>query len=91
MTVAQEALAAAAAGTEAVYVSVDLGVIEGVAEPGRPAGHRPERSAGIVARVSPGRRRCVWRGSDGGLAARAAVLAARLVGDLVLAVGGGRG
>ena len=32
-TVAQEALEAAAAGTEAVYLSVDLGVLEGGADP----------------------------------------------------------
>ena len=32
-TVAQEALEAAAAGTEAIYLSVDLGVLEGGADP----------------------------------------------------------
>ena len=90
VTVAKEALAAAAAGTEAVYVSVDLGVTEGVASPLGLRATDLSVALGIVAasRLAAADVCGVDRTADGG---RAAVLAARLVGDLVMAVGGGRG
>jgi hypothetical protein len=48
-TVAQEALETAAAGTEAVYVSVDLGVVAGI---GDPVGLQARELAAGVAVVS---------------------------------------
>lgn len=89
VTVAREALAAAAAGTEAVYVSVDLGVAEGAGDPLGLRATDLSVALGIVAasRLAAADVCGVDRAADGGCAT---VLAARLVGDLILAVGGGR-
>jgi arginase family enzyme len=86
VTVALEALEAASAGTEAIYVSVDLAVVEGVEDPvGLRAGDL-SLALGIVAAtrlaaadvcgVAPER-----RGADS-----SAALAARLAADVVAAV-----
>ena len=57
-TVAQEALETAAAGTEAVYLSVDLGVVAGIGDPVGPAGQGARRrSRRRVDRAARGGRR----------------------------------
>jgi arginase family enzyme len=86
ITVAREALKAASAGTESIYVSVDLGVVEGVDDPvGLNASDlsvalsivTASRLAGAdLCGVVPGHVSGVW----------SAVLAARLAADIVTAV-----
>lgn len=89
VTVAREALAAAAAGAESVYVSVDLGVAEGVDDPvGLGAGDLSV-ALGIVCRARLAGADLCGLGSGtlvaGGAAGGAASLAARLAADLALA------
>lgn len=94
VTVAREALEVAGAGTEAIYVSVDLGVVEGVDDPVGLRGSDLSVALGIVARarlagadlcgVVPGG--VVPGAEPGGVAA----LAARLAADLVLAAASAR-
>ena len=86
VTVAQEALEAASAGTEAVYLSVDLGVVEGVGDPVGLSASDLSVALGIVtASRLAGADLCgVVPGVRGGVPA--AVLAARLAADVVTAV-----
>ena len=86
VTVAREALEAASAGTEAVYVSVDLGVVEGVEDPVGLSASDLSVALGIVtASWLAGADLCgVVPGERGGVPA--AALAARLAADMVIGV-----
>ena len=86
VTVAREALEAASAGTEAIYISVDLGVVEGVADPVGLSARDLSVALGIVAasRLAAADLCGVVPGSGGGVSA--AALAARLAADMVSAV-----
>ncbi len=86
VTVAREALEAASAGTEALYVSVDLGVVEGVDDPvGLSAGDLSVALGIVAASRLAGADLCgVVPGDGGGMPA--ALLAARLAADIVVAV-----
>jgi len=86
VTVAREALEAASAGTEAIYVSVDLGVVEGVEDPVGLSARDLSVALGIVtASRLAGADLCgVVPGYGGGVPA--AALAARLAADVVTAV-----
>jgi agmatinase len=86
VTVAREALEAASAGTEALYVSVDLGVVEGVDDPVGLSASDLSVALGIVAasRLAGADICGVVPGDGGGVPA--ALLAARLAADIVLAV-----
>ena len=83
VTVAREALEAASAGTEAVYVSVDLGVVEGIEDPVGLSASGLSAALGIVAaaRVAGADVCGVVPGDGGGVTA--AALAARLAADIV--------
>ena len=87
VTVAREALAAAGAGTEAVYVSVDLGVVEGLGDPAGLGAGDLSLAVGLVA----GARLAAADVCGVDRAGGAAALAARLCADIVLAVAGARG
>ena len=91
VTVAREALEAASAGTEAIYVSVDLGVVEGVEDPVGLSASDLSVALGIVtASRLAGADLCgVVPGGGGGVSA--AALAARLAADIVSAVALQRG
>ena len=86
VTVAREALEAASAGVEAIYVSVDLGVVEGVEDPVGLRASDLSVALGIVsASRLAGADLCgVVAGAGGGVPA--AALAARLAADIVIAV-----
>ena len=86
VTVAREALEAASAGTEAIYVSVDLGVVEGVEDPVGLSARDLSVALGIVAasRLAAADLCGVVPGIAGGVPA--AALAARLAADMVGAV-----
>ena len=86
VAVAREALEAASAGTEALYVSVDLGVVEGVDDPVGLSASDLSVALGIVtASRLAGADLCgVVPGNGGGVPA--AALAARLAADIVTAV-----
>jgi len=86
VTVAREALEAASAGAEAIYVSVDLGVVEGVEDPVGLRATDLSVALGIVtASRLAGVDLCgVVAGAGGGVPA--ALLAARLAADVVTAV-----
>ncbi len=90
VTVAREALAAASAGTEALYVSVDLAVVAGVDDPVGLSASDLSVALGIVsASRLVGADFCgVAPGGDGGVPSVA--LAARLAADVVAAVAGQR-
>ncbi len=82
-TVTREALEAASAGTEAIYVSVDLGVVEGVDDPVGLRGSDLSVALGIVtASRLAGADLCGVVPGSGGVGS-AAALAARLAADLV--------
>ena len=86
VTVAREALEAASAGTEAIYVSVDLGVVEGVEDPVGLSASDLSVALGIVtASRLAGADLCGVVPGDGG-GVPAAALAARLAADVVTAV-----
>jgi agmatinase len=86
VTVAREALEAASAGTEAIYVSVDLGVVEGVEDPVGLSASDLSVALGIVAASRlAGTDLCGVVGVGGG-GVPAAALAARLATDVVTAV-----
>lgn len=85
-TVTREALETASAGTEAIYVSVDLGVIEGVDDPVGLRASDLSVALGIVtASRLAGADLCGVVPGGGGVGS-AAALAARLAADLVGAV-----
>jgi len=86
VTVAREALEAASTGTEAIYVSVDLGVVEGVDDPVGLSARDLSVALGIVAasRLAAADLCGVVPGNAGG--GPAAALAARLAADIVSAV-----
>jgi arginase family enzyme len=86
VTVAREALEAASAGTEAIYVSVDLGAVEGVEDPVGLSARDVSVALGIVAasRLAAADLCGVVPGSGGGVPA--AALAARLAADIVSAL-----
>jgi len=86
VTVAREALEAASTGTEAVYVSLDLGVVEGVEDPVGLSASDLSVALGIVAASRlAGVDVCgVVPANVGG--GPAAVIAARLAADIVTAV-----
>jgi len=86
VTVAREALEAASTGTEALYVSIDLGVIAGVDEPvGLSASDLSVALGIVVASRLAGADLCgVVPGEGSGVPA--AALAARLAADIVMAV-----
>jgi len=86
VTVAREALEAASAGTEALYISVELGVVEGVDDPVGLSASDLSVALGIVAasRLAGADLCGVVPGDGGGVPA--ALLAARLAADIVVAV-----
>ena len=86
ITVAREALKAASAGTESIYVSVDLGVVEGVDDPvGLNASDLSVALSIVTASRLAGADLCgVVPGHASGVPA--AALAARLAADIVTAV-----
>ena len=86
VTIAREALEAASAGTEALYLSVDLGVVEGVDDPVGLSASDLSVALGIVAasRLAGADLCGVVPGDCGGVPA--ALLAARLAADIVVAV-----
>ena len=86
VTVAREALEAASAGTEALYVSVDLGVVAGVEDPVGLSASDLSVALGIVTACRlAGADLCgVVPGTGGG--APVAAVAARLAADIVAAV-----
>lgn len=86
VTVAREALEAASAGTEAIYVSVDLSAVEGVEDPvGLGASDLSVALSIVTASRLAGADLCgVVPMHEGGVSA--AVLAARLAADVVGAV-----
>jgi agmatinase len=86
VTVAREAIEAASTGTEAVYVSVDLSVVEGVEDPAGLSASELSVALGIVAAARlAGADICgVVPGDGSGVSA--AALAARLAADVVVAV-----
>jgi agmatinase len=86
VTVAREALEAASAGTEAIYVSVDLGAVQGVEEPVGLSPSDLSVALGIVTAFRlAGADICgVVSAGRGGVPA--AALAARLAVDMVVAV-----
>jgi arginase family enzyme len=90
VTVAREALESACAGTEAVYVSVDLGVAEGLSDPAGLSAGDLSVALGLVAaaRLAAVDVCGVDRAAGSG---GAALLAARLAADIVLAVSSARG
>ena len=86
VTIALEALEAASAGTEALYLSVDLGVVEGVDDPVGLSASDLSVALGIVAASRlAGADLCGVVPGDGGVVP-AALLAARLAADIVVAV-----
>ena len=86
VTVAREALEAASAGTEAIYVSVDLSVVEGVEDPVGLSASDLSVALGIVtASRLAGADLCGVVPGDGG-GVPSAALAARLAADVVTAV-----
>jgi len=86
VTIAREALEAASAGTEALYLSVDLGVVEGVDDPVGLSASDLSVALGIVAASRlAGADLCGVVPGDGGVVP-AALLAARLAADIVVAV-----
>jgi arginase family enzyme len=85
VTVAQEALEAAAAGTEAVYVSVDLGVLEGAAEPiGLSARELAAGVAAVATTLLAAADICGVGRATGGVAP--ATVAARVAAELIRGV-----
>ena len=86
VTIAREALEAASAGTEALYLSVDLGVVAGVDDPVGLSASDLSVALGIVAasRLAGADLCGVVPGDGGGVSA--ALLAARLAADIVVAV-----
>jgi arginase family enzyme len=86
VTIAREALEAASAGTEALYVSVDLGVVEGVEDPVGLRARDLSVALGIVtaSRLAGGDLCGVGLGDGGGVLPAAP--AARLAADIVIAV-----
>ncbi len=86
VTIAREALEAASAGTEALYLSVDLGVVAGVEDPVGLSASDLSVALGIVAasRLAGADLCGVVPGDGGGIPA--ALLAARLAADIVVAV-----
>jgi arginase family enzyme len=86
VTVAREALGAASAGTEAIYLSVDLGVLEGVEDPVGLRASELSVALGIMAgsRLAGADVCGVVPGDGRGVPA--AALAARLAADVVAAV-----
>ena len=86
ITVAREALKAASAGTESIYVSVDLGVVEGVDDPvGLNASDLSVALSIVTASRLAGADLCgVVPGPASGVPS--AALAARLAADIVTAV-----
>ena len=86
VTIAREALEAASAGTEAIYISVDLGVVEGVEDPVGLSASQLSVALGIVATARlAGADLCgVVPGDWGGVSS--AALATRLAADVVAAV-----
>ena len=86
VTIAREAVEAASTGTEAIYISVDLGVVEGVEDPVGLSASDLSVALGIVgAGRLAGADLCgVVPGDGGGVSA--ATLAARLAADVVTAV-----
>ncbi len=86
-TVAQEALETAAAGTEAVYLSVDLGVVAGV---GDPVGLEPRELTAGIATVSSALLAaadvCTPPPRHGSTAGEAAAVAARVAAEIVAGV-----
>jgi agmatinase len=86
VTVAREALEAASAGTEAIYISVDLSVVEGVEDPVGLSASDLSVALGIVtASRLAGADLCGVVPGDGG-GVPSAALAARLAADVVTAV-----
>jgi agmatinase len=86
VTVAREALEAASAGTEAIYISVDLGVVEGVEDPVGLSASDLSVALGIVAasRLAGADICGVVPGDGAGVSA--AYLGARLAVDVIIAV-----
>jgi agmatinase len=86
VTIAREAVEAASTGTEAIYISVDLGVVEGIEDPVGLSASDLSVALGIVAagRLAGADLCGVVPGDGGGVSA--ATLAARLAADLVTAV-----
>jgi arginase family enzyme len=85
VTIAREALEAASAGTEALYLSVDLGVVEGVDDPVGLSASDLSVALGVVAASRlAGADLCGVVPGGGGVPA--ALLAARLAADIVVAV-----
>ena len=86
VTIAREALEAASAGTEALYVSIDLGVVAGIDDPVGLSASDLSVALGIVAasRLAGADLSGVVPRDGGGVSA--ALLAARLAADIVVAV-----
>jgi agmatinase len=91
VTVAREALAAASAGTEAIYLSVDLGVVEGVDDPVGLGASDLSVALGIVAASRLAGADVCGVVPPNGVGVPSAALAARLIADMVAALARQRG
>ncbi len=86
-TVAQEALETAAAGTEAVYLSVDLGVVAGVGDPvGLEARELTAGIATVSSALLAAADVCAPPARPGSAAGGAAAAGARVAAEIVAGV-----